>query len=77
MEHCPIQDVFEGVVRAVVARPSRDAFEEPPVVEVASMKLGNGSALHFDETPLKQRPSRGRDRCGGVEDKRWRIATRP
>jgi hypothetical protein len=42
MQHCPIQDILGGIIRAVVASPSRHAQKVSSLVEIVVEKLDAG-----------------------------------
>src|SRR5688572_1207359 len=64
----PVQQVFERVVRAVVAGPARHAQQVPALVEVAGEELLARPALRLQQLPLQQRPARRRLGCAGLND---------
>ena len=45
IEHGPVVDVFDGIVRPVVAAPTYDALEITPVVEVTVEELQAGAVV--------------------------------
>ena len=51
-----VQEVLEGVVWAIVARPARDAEQIAPLVEVAREELLARPRLRLQQPPAEQRP---------------------
>ena len=56
----PVQQVFQRIVRAVVAGPARHAEQVAALVEVPREERLAGPGLPLQELPFEQRPARRR-----------------
>src|SRR5262249_33212411 len=62
VQHRPVVDALDGVVRSVVAAPALDAEQVAAIVEIAAEVLAARLLAGPEQFPLQERPPRWRHR---------------